>query len=74
MAQHTTHRHRVSHEDGPKPMSGMCPCPGCRNAGSYYIEHCTCGATRTVCSGMGAASLPTHRAHGFSRWGSEEEV
>jgi len=61
-------RHKAIKELGPYPMDGACECPGCNNAFSYYIDVCSCGAERTVCSGMGTASLPVHRAHGYSIW------
>lgn len=67
------HRHTVDHESGPHTMAGRCGCPGCHNASAYYVERCTCGAERTVCSGMGAASMPQHRRHGYATWQMEDE-
>ena len=67
-----THKHKIQHDDGPYAMQGMCGCPGCSNAFAYYRETCACGAERTVCSGMGAASMATHRRHGYSIWQCEE--
>jgi len=66
------HRHRRAHERGPYCLQGMCQCPGCSNAFSYWIEECSCGAERIICSGMGTASLRTHIANGFSRWEEKE--
>ena len=61
-------RHRVSWEEPPGGLTGMCQCPGCYNAFAMVRQHCKCGAYRDVCSGMGTASLASHVAYGFSHW------
>lgn len=73
MAHRSTHRHKAICDAGPSSRDGICPCPGCANTFAVFTEFCACGATRRVCAGMGAASLQKHVAHGYSRWGHDEE-
>ncbi|MBO0736567.1 MAG: hypothetical protein J2P48_08365 [Alphaproteobacteria bacterium] len=68
------HKHRVARESGPFAMGGSCQCPGCHNANAYYTEECRCGALRHICSGMGAASIAVHAAHGWGWYHPEDMI